>query len=89
MDVAVSVHDAPVDPSGEKVGEVHLVEVHDSRGGFLCRLFLQPLRGGCQVQLDALGDSGDDGERPSLSVVEAATTVLIGVRRRGPAWTGG
>jgi hypothetical protein len=46
MDVAVSVQEAP--------DEVHLVEVRDSRGSFLCRLFLQPMRGGCHVQVDAL-----------------------------------
>jgi hypothetical protein len=61
--------------------EVHLVEVHDARGGSLCRLFLQPTRSGCQVQVDA----SPDGEGTSLEVAQAASTVLIGVRRPGPA----
>jgi hypothetical protein len=77
MDVAVSVHEAPA--------EVHLVEVRDSRGSFLCRLFLQPVRGGCHVQVDAL-EASDEGERGvSLRVAQAATTVLIGVRRPATA----
>ena len=88
MDVAVSVHEAPVlkdDPSEDGVCEVHLVEVHDSRGSFLCRLFLQPMRGGCHVQLDTAGAPEDDGRPTSLRVAQAASTVLIGVRRPSPA----
>ena len=88
MEVAVSVHEAPVlagEPSENGVCEVHLVEVHDACGSFLCQLFLQPTRGGCQVQLDTLEAAEDEGQGPSLRVARAASTVLVGVRRPEPA----
>jgi hypothetical protein len=77
MDVAVSVQEAP--------DEVHLVEVRDSRGSFLCRLFLQPMGGGCHVQVDTLESSDEGAGGASLRVAQAANTVLIGVRHTAAA----
>jgi hypothetical protein len=77
IDVAVSVHEEPA--------EVHLVEVRDSCGSFLCRLFLQPMRGGCHVQVDTVDASEDADRGASLRVAQAASTVLIGVRRPAAA----
>jgi len=88
MKVAVSVHEAPAlldEHSRDGACEIHLVEVNDACGSFLCRLFLQPTGGGCQVQLDTLGAAEDEGQGPSLRVAQAASTVLIGVRRPEPA----
>ncbi len=86
MNVAVSVHEAPVlqgELSKDGVCEVHLVQVHDACGSLLCRLFLQPTKGGCQVQIDTAQGGEDRGT--SLRVVQAASTVLIGIRRPNPA----
>jgi hypothetical protein len=88
MEVAHSVHEAPVlagAPSEDGACKVHLVEVHDTGGSLLCRLFLQPIRGGCHVQLETLGAPEDNGQGTSLRVAQTASTVLIGVRRPIPA----
>ncbi len=83
MNVAVSVHEAPpfgAESPEDEGREVHLVEVHDAWGSFLCRVFLQPAEGGCHVQVDTEPAPEDEVQAASLRIASMPNAVLVGVR---------